>query len=199
MAVRLLEIGRDQTLLRKSRGAFLTPPELCDCLIRWAVRSANDAVLEPSWSEAAFLVSAGVGYQGLNGGRPRQPGQLRGVGMRHELLAPHALMSHHADQTLEETRPWGLDGGTLGPPAAVVLNSGAAKKRRMCGKKFGYSLEQGDVWLLRASGGGGYGQPRKRDSQLLEGDIDDGYVTQDGAAGDYEFAGAASLAEDPVP
>jgi adenine-specific DNA methylase len=46
--------------LRKARGAFFTPPELCDYVVEWAIRDAGDVVLEPSCGEAAFLVSAGA-------------------------------------------------------------------------------------------------------------------------------------------
>lgn len=43
---------------RKARGAFFTPPELADFLVRWGVRNMDDRVLEPSCGEAAFLVPA---------------------------------------------------------------------------------------------------------------------------------------------
>jgi hypothetical protein len=43
----------------KARGAFFTPPELCDYITQWAIRTERDKVLEPSCGEAAFLLSAG--------------------------------------------------------------------------------------------------------------------------------------------
>jgi len=51
--------------LRKARGAFFTPPELCDYIVEWAVRSPGDEVLEPSCGEAAFLLSAGARLKAL--------------------------------------------------------------------------------------------------------------------------------------
>ena len=33
--------------LRKSRGAFFTPPEIANYLVKWAVQSPEDTVLEP--------------------------------------------------------------------------------------------------------------------------------------------------------
>ncbi|WP_149203861.1 HsdM family class I SAM-dependent methyltransferase [Actinotalea subterranea] len=48
----------DTDALRKSRGAFFTPPEVADYVVRWAVRTATDRVLEPSCGEAAFLLAA---------------------------------------------------------------------------------------------------------------------------------------------
>lgn len=40
---------------RKARGAFFTPEQICSFIAAWAVRSADDRVLEPSCGEAAFL------------------------------------------------------------------------------------------------------------------------------------------------
>lgn len=48
----------DTAELRKARGAFFTPPEVCDAVTTWAIRSPLDAVMEPSCGEAAFLTSA---------------------------------------------------------------------------------------------------------------------------------------------
>jgi len=63
--------------LRKARGAFFTPVELCDYLCRWAIRHATDRVLEPSCGEAAFLLAAARRLDEL--GAPADPGQLVGV------------------------------------------------------------------------------------------------------------------------
>jgi adenine-specific DNA-methyltransferase len=40
---------------QKARGAFYTPPELTRFLARWAIRSADTRVLEPSCGDGAFL------------------------------------------------------------------------------------------------------------------------------------------------
>lgn len=48
----------DSSSARKLRGAFFTPSAVCDHLVRWAVRSSEDLVLEPSCGEAAFLLAA---------------------------------------------------------------------------------------------------------------------------------------------
>ena len=104
----------------------------------------------------------------------------------YELLAPEALMGgHYADQTLEETRPWGLDGGSRGRPAAVFLNPGRPDERHMRGKEVDYEVVQGDVLVLRSSGGGGWGPPGTRDRAALARDVRDGYVTAAGALRDY--------------
>lgn len=43
---------------RKARGAFFTPEPLAKFITEWAVRSADDLVLEPSCGDAAFMVEA---------------------------------------------------------------------------------------------------------------------------------------------
>jgi adenine-specific DNA methylase len=70
---------------RKARGAFFTPPELCEYITRWAVRTERDKVLEPSCGEAAFLLSAGSRLASLANWE-RNGGELHGVEL-HESSA----------------------------------------------------------------------------------------------------------------
>ncbi len=48
----------DTAELRKARGAFFTPDAITRFITDWAVRDAEDTVLEPSAGDAAFLVQA---------------------------------------------------------------------------------------------------------------------------------------------
>jgi adenine-specific DNA-methyltransferase len=83
--------GPDATVaeLRKARGAFFTPPELCDYIVEWAIREASDVVLEPSCGEAAFMLAAGARLQALGGiAAPRY--SLHGIEL-HEESAVEAL------------------------------------------------------------------------------------------------------------
>ena len=48
----------DTPALRKQRGAFFTPDEITRFISNWAIRTADDKVLEPSAGDAAFLVAA---------------------------------------------------------------------------------------------------------------------------------------------
>lgn len=50
---------------RKARGAFFTPEPITRFIAEWAIRSAHDAVLEPSAGDAAFLVEAVARLQHL--------------------------------------------------------------------------------------------------------------------------------------
>lgn len=75
----------DTAEVRKARGAFFTPPEVADYIVRWAIRSPEDRVLEPSCGEAEFLVAAARRQQEL-GFLPVDPTRLHGV----ELHGPSA-------------------------------------------------------------------------------------------------------------
>ena len=48
----------DSADVRKTRGAFFTPPSIANYLVDWAIRSSRDMVFEPSCGEASFLLSA---------------------------------------------------------------------------------------------------------------------------------------------
>lgn len=74
----------DHPSLRKARGAFFTPRELCDHVVRWAVRSPDDRVLEPSCGEAAFLLSAARRLHDLNGTSVHPAANLAGVELHEE-------------------------------------------------------------------------------------------------------------------
>lgn len=58
MKTHQVEPVSDTATLRKGRGAFFTPPEVCDFIAAWAIRNPADRVLEPSCGEAAFMLAA---------------------------------------------------------------------------------------------------------------------------------------------
>jgi len=57
----------DTAPLRKARGAFFTPHAVTQFIADWAIRRADDTVLEPSAGDAAFLVSAVDRLRALGG------------------------------------------------------------------------------------------------------------------------------------
>ena len=69
----------DTSELRKARGAFFTPPEIAHYLVRWAVRSPRDRVLEPSCGEASFLLAAADRLLVIGAHPPRWRDQLHGI------------------------------------------------------------------------------------------------------------------------
>lgn len=83
-----------------------------------------------------------------------------------------------------ETRPYGLEGGRPGEPARYVV------RRRDGGEevlpsKATVKLARGDEVVIMTAGGGGYGDPCKRDRALIEKDLREGRITLDRAKREY--------------
>src|ERR1700678_3753021 len=70
--------------LRKARGAFFTPPEICSYIAEWAIRSGEDHILEPSCGEAAFLLEAANILRKCGSRDLFLQGQLHGVEIHKE-------------------------------------------------------------------------------------------------------------------
>jgi N-methylhydantoinase B len=79
--------------------------------------------------------------------------------------------------------PEGLAGGRPGTPGRFVTRLGTADERDTPPGR--YEMRPGDRFLLQSAGGGGYGDPTKRDRAAIARDIAEGYVTAAGAKRDY--------------
>ena len=75
--------------------------------------------------------------------------------------------------------PEGLFGGKHGLKATFLVNGKE-------GNPYGLThLKPGDVVMIDAPGGGGYGNPLERDPELVEKDVVDGYVSLEAASDQY--------------
>ena len=81
-------------------------------------------------------------------------------------------------------RPWGRHGGRPGQPASLVVNEGAPGEHRL-GKIDVLEVNAGDVVTFRTAGAGGFGDPMRRDPQAVLEDVENGFVTPEGALADY--------------
>ncbi len=80
--------------------------------------------------------------------------------------------------------PAGIAGGKAGSGARFVIRLDTAQEY-VTPSSGRYEMQAGDRFLLQSAGGGGYGDPRRRDGAALARDIADGYVSVDGAKKDY--------------
>ena len=81
--------------------------------------------------------------------------------------------------------PWGADGGRDGSVnyIEVVRADGSALER--FGKAARYPLRRGDLVRLVTGTGGGYGDPRDREPELVRRDLADGMISENDARGVY--------------
>jgi N-methylhydantoinase B len=102
-------------------------------------------------------------------------GQYRGgLGVEKEMtaLAPCTIRIL-VDRT--GCPPWGVLGGHDGtPPATFVERPGEAPEKILKGS---CELRPGDRVRILTSGGGGYGDPHRRDGARVAADVREGYVT----------------------
>lgn len=115
------------------------------------------------------------------------PGKFRGglgVEQAVETLVP-ALYSAQVERT--QCPPWGLLGARAGLANSVALRraGGEAEERFSSGKVTPRQLAEGDQWITRTGGGGGFGDPLERDPELVLSDVRAGYVSREAALAEY--------------
>jgi len=80
--------------------------------------------------------------------------------------------------------PRGIAGGKAGRGARFVIRLATAQEfaTPSSGR---YEMQAGERFLLQSAGGGGCGDPRRRDGAALARDMAEGYVSADGVKKDY--------------
>ncbi|MES2534508.1 MAG: hydantoinase B/oxoprolinase family protein [Pseudomonadota bacterium] len=101
------------------------------------------------------------------------------------VLANEASICLCADR--HRSQPQGLFGGQPGRSAQYVLDPGTDRERRLSSKTPYVPLAEGTLVWLQSAGGGGYGDPKQRDRALIERDLQDGYITDACATGEYGY------------
>jgi N-methylhydantoinase B len=111
-------------------------------------------------------------------------GQWRGgLSLEREyLLLEEATVIRRYDK--RRFPPAGLAGGKAGRGARFVIGLGTPHEYATPSSGR-YQMAADDRFLLQSAGGGGYGDPRKRDPAALARDLAEGYVTTEGVKRDY--------------
>ncbi|MEE9148097.1 MAG: hydantoinase B/oxoprolinase family protein, partial [Candidatus Tectomicrobia bacterium] len=86
------------------------------------------------------------------------------------------------------SQPQGLFGGLPGAKGSIEVNGTPIPPTSSPEVVF----RAGDVVHLELPGSGGYKEPRRRDRQLIESDLRNGYITSEGARRDYGYDGDAT-------
>ncbi len=105
-------------------------------------------------------------------------GQVIEVGSAEE--HPFTVSAATFDRTQNPAR--GREGGRPGAAGAARLSGG----RVLAGKAV-HEIPGGEHLVVELPGGGGLGDPRERGAELVEADLDAGYITEDGARNEYGF------------
>jgi N-methylhydantoinase B len=98
----------------------------------------------------------------------------------YEMLETAEIV-YRADRSIE--LPAGIQGGMPGGPSRFVVNPGTPDEQQMPSSAR-MTLPEGTTFRVNGPGGGGYGDPKKRDPDALANDIAEGYVSE-GAADKY--------------
>jgi N-methylhydantoinase B len=121
------------------------------------------------------------GFMADSGG----PGTFRGgLAVRRDVrnLADISRVTNLHDR--HERAPWGLFGGRPGSRGRIILNPGSPDETELHSKSI-VEVEHADLISFQTCGGGGWGDPLRRDPQAVRKDVLEGWVTPEGARRDY--------------
>ncbi|WP_210484851.1 hydantoinase B/oxoprolinase family protein [Microvirga antarctica] len=113
-------------------------------------------------------------------------GEWRGGSGAELTFSPHQSGSQVLGRGMDRFRfvPWGLAGGLPGLAARTIVNRGRPDEHEV-GKLDMVELQAGDTITILTPGGGGYGDPLKRDPQRVLKDVRGGFVSAESALRDY--------------
>ncbi|MBN9887089.1 hydantoinase B/oxoprolinase family protein [Salipiger abyssi] len=121
------------------------------------------------------------------------PGQHRGgLGIRriYEFL-DRADVVFYTEQTRAEFAPWGAAGGRPGQPARLVLEQADGRCTPVMKKRV--LVGPGDRMVTETAGGGGWGDPARRDPGDVIRDLREGKVTIEALSGAYGAATSSDV------
>ena len=112
-------------------------------------------------------------------------GKFRGgLGFRkkYRITAPCNLGTN-----LDRTKypPWGVQGGKEARPGRITVVKAGSNAVESADKENARPLHPGDIVCVETGGGGGYGPPSERSLDLIQRDLDAGYVSAAATERDY--------------
>jgi N-methylhydantoinase B len=132
-----------------------------------------------------FDIAEGAGAGRRRGGR--------GLVREYRVLSGEALLT--AAWGRHMFPPWGAAGGRDGSPNYVEVVRDGSTRGESFGKTSRYELRRGDLVRLVTGTGGGYGDPREREPELIRADLRDEIITAREAAEVYGLPRAAKAQE----
>lgn len=101
-----------------------------------------------------------------------------GVIREYEMLEDNILIQTMNENTINP--PWGLYGGGDAGVSKLIAWAGSDKEEEITQRVYLYGpFNKGDIVTQRSTGGGGWGDPRERDPDLIEYDRRNGFALAD--------------------
>ncbi len=116
-----------------------------------------------------------------SGGAGTHRGGL-GIVKEIEVLGVETTLTHRGERHF--CPAGGSQGGLPGAPAHSVIRRADGREEVVPSKQV-LTLKRGDRVIVETAGGGGYGDPRRRDPEAVKADIANGKVGREAAAKDY--------------
>jgi len=113
------------------------------------------------------------------------PGEFRGGLGIHREYENLADARFNIRSTKHVIPALGAHGGKSGQPGKLTMKPGTNQEKVLPSRYSDYPLGEHDVFKLETPGGGGFGDPMRRDPALVVADVNEGYVSPSRAAEDY--------------
>ncbi|WP_457588967.1 hydantoinase B/oxoprolinase family protein [Ensifer canadensis] len=127
----------------------------------------------------------GFNIEGGTGAGRRRGGF--GIVREYEVLGDHASAYGSFGRTA--TLPWGMDGGSHGTPNVLQVAPADQGVPRSHGRVAHIDLKAGDILRVVTGGGGGWGDARQREADLIENDLRNGFLSAFDAVSLYGYEG----------
>ncbi|MFQ5913709.1 MAG: hydantoinase B/oxoprolinase family protein [Nitrospinota bacterium] len=142
----------------------------------------NSRNLPAEFSESRFPVRVErLGLATDSGGPGKRRGGL-GYFKEFRALCDCEALSN-ADRSV--IAPWGVNGGRAGGLYRIVINPGTPRERQVPALSNRVPVKEGDLIRIVTTGGGGWGDPLERETDLVRTDVLWGKVSPEGARRDY--------------
>lgn len=116
-----------------------------------------------------------------SGGAGQYRGGL-GYVKQYEMLDEDVTFTHRRDR--HDFQPWGLAGGKPAPRCRTEVHRASGDVETLPSKTI-TDLDEGDRVISYTTGGGGYGNPQRRDAMAIAQDVRDGKISPEQAEATY--------------
>ena len=117
-------------------------------------------------------------------------GEWRGGTGLEKVMEPLVPCNVHVMNERTGCPPWGILGGREGARPCITVEHPDAPTEEV--RKANKPINPGDRVRVQTSGGGGYGNPLRRDPAMVAADVRDGYISREAAAEIYGVVLAAN-------